>query len=90
MYKAKIRVTYKDIIEDEYYFSYDDKGELLLCATSWFLGYIQGLSDGGKALTIEMPGVMSIDGYQAWTKDGKRYRLLNANGDVIKNLDDII
>ena len=90
MYKAKIRITYKDIIEDDYYFSDEDKGKLLLCATSWFLGYIRGLLDAGKALTIEMPSVMSIDGYQAWTKDGKRYRLLNTKNEIIKNIDSII
>lgn len=91
MYRAKVRVKKDTQIVDEYYFSDDDKGKLLLCATSWFLGYLRGILDFGKGTTLYMPCVMSIDGYHAWSKDGHMtVELLNENNEIITNEESII
>lgn len=90
MYKAQIVIKNGNEIVDQYYFSGDDKGKLLLCATNWFLGYLRGKLDA-QPMTLQMPCVMSIDGYQAWSNSGNyTIKLVNAEGEIITNIDSII
>ena len=90
MYKAKIEIKNGNEIVDTYYFSDDDKGKLLLCATSWFLGYVKGYADTGVKMLYQ-PCCSSLDGYQAWDKEHKfTMKLLNANGEIIKDINTII
>lgn len=90
MYKAQIVIKNGNEIIDQYYFSDNDKGKLLLCATSWFLGYLRGKLDA-QPMTLQMPCVMSIDGYHAWSKSGNyTIKLVNAEGEIIRNIDSII
>ena len=90
MFKAKIQIKKNEIIKDEYFFSDDDKGKLLLCATSWFLGYVRGIADCHVLPNLMQPHVPSLDGYQAWSENGYTIRLLNSEGNIIANENDII
>lgn len=90
MYRALIRITKENEIIDEYYFSDDDKGTLLLNATSWFLGYVKGVADF-TTFQLQMPCVMSIDGYHVWgRKVDFKIELLNENDEIIKDIESII
>ena len=89
MYKAKIIIKEEGIIKDQYFFSDQDKGNLLLCATSWFLGYVRAFADYSE-VRLTMPCVMSIDGYKVWS-DNNRYtlELVNAEGEIITDINSI-
>lgn len=90
MYRARIEIKKENVIVDTYYFSDDDKGKLLLCATSWFLGYVKGYADAYNR-TLYHPCSPSMDGFQAWDKEHKlTMKLLNVYGDVIAGIDNII
>lgn len=90
MFKAKIQVKQNDKVKIEYNFSDLTKEKLYMTAINFFHGYIDAIGDFTK-ISLIAPSVMTLDGFQAWTKDQSfTVRLLNEAGDIIAKVDDII
>ena len=90
MFKAKIQVKKNDKVKLEYNFSDKTKEKLYVTAINYFYGYIEAIGDFSK-IRLYAPDVMSLDGFQAWSKDHSfTVRLLNEKGDIIAKEDDII
>lgn len=90
MFKARIEVKQNDKVKFEYNFSDFTKERLYASATNYFCGYIQAVADITSVELIR-PSVMSIDGFQAWSKERSfTVKLLNEKGDIIAKVDDII
>lgn len=90
MFKAKIQVKQNDKVKWEYLFSDTTKDGLFKTVTNYFHGYINAMGDFSK-MTLNIPSVMSLDGYHAWSNgSGYTIQLLNDQDQIITTVNDII